>query len=837
MKKIYSHLLILILILPVVINTVPTKVHATGMPVIDFSVLGQAVKVDIKTVIEKTVKLAGKRLANKVLKKTLQKTINWSLTGFGPWGSDSNQPSYIQNRESLVKNIEDSKLIKLIDDETKKCDKGLCPYSKDLAKSLITEAKNDYKSTGTFDLDKVTPNWEKFTQGKFSEGGGWNTFESYISNPKNNSIGNYLTTKFELKQKKEESVSSFKEEATQNNGFMSIKKCVAYADGKEPTSEIDFSKFSKKTNGVSQDIGDIPKFDDRKVYSVVGDKVKYGLNVFELKTSMKISKESGYSMWEIIAPPVSESDNDYWKFVGKTNGGQITNNVSNVVEQTYALPGMTVDNCLRYEVTTPGQMAKDMLAKSLNSTIDKKIADTSTGDSLIDGLVDMASSLISNGLDKLITKATTKTSTQKIYQGGFADEGNTTFLGFDTGTLNNNAWYSDNLEYISIQDPSNPKKISDNLENDIKNTQDNINTIKESIELAKNISLGAKKLDRCLPGPDVGFESRLEESFQKASEPLQKVVSGTSKEDSDYYKDNAENLKKNREVKEKQITDTKKNMRTSIPSSILIMNKINSVIEEGQIQKALEIQLLKNEEVIDTLNSIKKMIESVPGTIQLSQQQINSLKEKYSIAQPNIPTLDVISENLSNRNELLFKYSYFDENNSDSLINICIEERRDFLTDEDVAKDLGRTLYCPWQTTKSGTSFDLDDGIKNFDAYHNYSFGDTVVYNGLIFKALKMLKVGISVNTNAGNGATPDSDAVPHPNNNGTDSSSWKYIGVYLNQNNTTHPFDPTRINILPQVGDKFNFIGLVLPIFSNGQDFKLRCDSFYRAESSNYQY
>lgn len=166
-----------------------------------------------------------KKVARKVLTKMTEKTVNWALTGF------KGEPFFVKDQGSFLSSIEDEITIKKIN-ELKACTEGGdCPYGRELAKSLITIEKNKtLTDADKFTLDKVNPNWREFTKGEsnsFSTGGGWKTFLAYTQNPKNNPLGNFISTSIELNEKKTQETTKIQNELNQNQGFLSLKKCVA----------------------------------------------------------------------------------------------------------------------------------------------------------------------------------------------------------------------------------------------------------------------------------------------------------------------------------------------------------------------------------------------------------------------------------------------------------------------------------------------------------------------------------------------------------------------------------------------------------------------------------
>lgn len=211
-----------------------------------------------------------KKVGRKVLVKMTEKTVNWALTGF------KGDPFYVKDQGSFINSIEDEVTIRKIN-ELKNCANGNCPYARDTAKALITIEKNKaLNEAAQFTLNKVDPNWREFTKGQpnsFSTGGGWKTFLAYTQNSKNNPLGNFVSTSIELNNKKAEETGKIQTELAQNQGFLSLKKCVKTA-GSGVTSGINtgsltnsggvgdvFDSFGNNINSAGQNAIDCLKYE------------------------------------------------------------------------------------------------------------------------------------------------------------------------------------------------------------------------------------------------------------------------------------------------------------------------------------------------------------------------------------------------------------------------------------------------------------------------------------------------------------------------------------------------------------------------------------------------
>ncbi len=659
-----------------------------------------------KQVVGEILKKVLKRLANKVLNKMLKKTVNWALTGFGPWeagGNAGGQPFYVQNSDSLMKNIKDQELIKTIQGIQDSCKNndgnGGCPYGKDLARSLVKEAiSGGQYHQQQFDLDKYSSTWQEFAnvsnpQG-FSQGGGWQTWEGMNSNPNNTPFGAYLTTAFKVSEKQQAGVGKQQQELANNNGFLSLRKCVAYEYGKEPTSEIDFSLFGKKGN--TQTIDDLGNGNTDPVFTTQGEEPTTITSDLPPGQSGGISTtglSGAGSTTGAYTGGTGTSSEDY----GISNG---TGNAYNdFFGSTYALPGMTVDNCTRYEVTTPGAIAKEQLGKVLTSTIDKQIADSTTGNTLLDSLVDMAAVFVEQGLDKLITKATTKKGDQQIYAGGI-EGGDVTYLGAGNGANTDSAWYSENgKDPIVIQDPYDPKKLHPDLIEGIKYTELELEQIDIILEMLRAQPQMYKQLDECLPGPDFGWEQRLKDEFSRSTKRLDKK----SQKDNKKGDKAQEAIARLERLRDQEISKTKLAMLKVIPNSIPILGKMTTITNLASDIRQAEQKLVSKTSALAILTAIEESLASESMT----NFELVELKKQYAGIMNSVSKEETLEDTLEDKQRIAADiFTSFDWSNPKSLISKCVEGRKT-VSDQMIGEDLGETLYCIWQTHDNHTSKDV----------------------------------------------------------------------------------------------------------------------------------
>lgn len=612
-----------------------------------------------------------KRLGAKVLQKTVKKTVNWALSGF------KGQPFYLQNEDSTLNNVAENELTQMLDALNKDCSGNeVCPFARSISKGLIQAHVQGNKDGGNkFNLNKILgPDYQEF-QNDFSKGG-WKGWEAFTQNPYNNPFGAYLSSSIELSQKQQEAATKIGTELNRNQGFLSLRKCVAYKDGAGPTKQITYASVKNTANNNK----------------------KYTYPFTDAGKSYMCNTKPNPDSWKCLGkdvetnPPCKNPNLKKSLFISGScisgNGQSVGAGIKDTFDDTYALPGATVDNCERYEVTTPGAIAKEQLAKSLNSTIDEQIAAKSTGSSILDSVVDMTANLISNGLDKLVTKQTNKSGQQNIYTGQIQ---NTIVLGNNGGSSSNSPWFVDTTGVV-IQDPNNLRKPSAEILDGIKDTQAEIALVNEAYTILQEMPYSLELLDKCMPGPDIGWEARFETEFERGSRKLNKK-SEKDKKKGERAADALSRLELFKELDKEKIKRELLNLDgKSIPIAPLLHARIKAGKDLG-IQSTVDEKSIKLASVLQNLKIIEEDIRS--GKKDLETDKIKFLEIKDIISNE-----ETINETRADLNALKRDVHYsFDKKNPSSLIAKCIEQRK--AKPEMVRQDNSRVLFNRWQWYKT----------------------------------------------------------------------------------------------------------------------------------------
>lgn len=691
MKRL-SKTLALLLITISVLGTVPQKTKAV-IPVIDaanqtVSWLQQAsnsisAAVDTWDKSNSVLVMALKRVAAKVLLKTTQRIVNWGTTGF------QGNPFYVQDQGSFFRSIADQQLANTVDEVLKeKCAGATCPYARTTAKALIKGYANE--QTGIkYNLNEIlgTTNAEKCKEGEIGAGG-WTCINALTQNPQNNFLGAYIEASREISDRTQEAIQGQKEELMQNNGFLSLRVCA--------------EKKPKNARGDTLEVGGGTRTYPHTTLS--------GKQVFCVE-----NPNSQAELWKCAGTctprdkELSETVRTQWEarkcydkksteVTDITAGLGIGN--STLGAGALGLNGdIKADDCARYETQTPGNLIKSQLDKALLIPIEDKLNAKSSGGTIVDMLVDLTANLLDKGLSSLVSKNTTR---RQIAQN--SSSGGNVFLGNTTST-----WYTGNLDSgLKLEDEINPGNPSTTLTEAIRLTEEELVVLNQIRTKSIRVPEETMRLDRCLPGPDVGWEQRLREEFQEETRRLERIA----EKDNNRGDRAEETLRQLKLFLEEQIQKTKFGLigvnGVNIPSASIILSRIAE--KDAFISRAEEVntRIAKKTSVLAILQDIERSIRSHPSSVASGQfvvnpsQNIGELRSRFRQIERDIGNEESL---LDVKGELdIFNQDFtrsFDRTSSDSLISRCTDERAQ--APDISSKDSAQKLFCEWDSLQTGT--------------------------------------------------------------------------------------------------------------------------------------
>lgn len=736
-----------ILLIPAILTILlyPLQNVSAGIPVIEAGPsLWQQIWNTISTTTDTSVSVWGqakevgkiivRKLADKVILNSTQKIVNWGLTGF------QGDPFYVRNQASLLENIDDQQLLQTVNAITQTntvnpydtykypssatgvsyfC-KTQPPTSTDasflssncktrsdidieikrnqnnntgklVAQSLVNtyvSGKESIEQKQKFNLDKVVgASWQDFANGDFSKGG-WDAWDSYTQNSYNNPFGNLIQNSIDLQEMQTEKKELQKQELIQNNGFLSLKKCVEYK-----TSNIQNAGLNTGTSGEK-------KSDYKYKFELISGSLTVYCKIIP-PPEEEFENQCRNSNSSLQSTCVATNRNTWSNKNCKTQQGlDAMNDGINTGIEGYTLASGEIDNCARYETTTPGNIINQQLTKALNAPLDKALGSAQSGSPIIDSLTNLASDLIFNGLNNLVSNIGNTSSSTSINSGG-------TII---TSQPSQGGWYQPNGPIVILEDTTKPGTASKELLDTIQKTETEISLLSSTRELLQTFPVKTQLLDQCLPGPDFGWKNRLDDEFRKSTLHLDKKAN----KDNDKGDDAVEALNRLESYKEDDANNVKLSLLgfngQNIASATLISDRINQVTNIGTQTQEVVDMLVKRTSALAILQDIKNKIAQNPSKIvsgifiQNENQNNEELQKSYSQISGSV-TNEVTLDDSQARYDLLKKddSNSFSRSNPDSLLSRCINERK--VRPDLVGKDQGQTLFCSWQTSvPSGTT-------------------------------------------------------------------------------------------------------------------------------------
>ena len=279
-------------------------------------------------------------LAKNQLTAMTKSTMNWVTSGFG------GDPMYVQNMNSFMNNITGSILEKELSVYN---DLGLYPYGSNYARGAVGSYKSsmnfansmkqnltNYLNFGGLGNDaaslitgKTTPNANLYYN-NFGAGG-WDGWLAFTQIPQNNPLGFNIKMTQDIANKQETQKEQTKTELVTNKGVLDQKKCVKYAKSlKSAVNSITASKSAADAN-----------------YNTLYDAY--------------LRAESEYN--DIVYTPT--------RFEEEAAAKQALLDAWTAVEDASSVTALnsdgTPDDCVEWQVITPGSVIQDKISTYVNS--------------------------------------------------------------------------------------------------------------------------------------------------------------------------------------------------------------------------------------------------------------------------------------------------------------------------------------------------------------------------------------------------------------------------------------------------------------------------------------
>ncbi len=393
---------------------------------------------------------AAKQLANQLLDKTLEQTLNWATNGF------DGEPGFINNWDGFLKDTQHD----------------VISGSLNQANAIAQKTFTDLGGTGSF--DNIT---------------------DYASLAQKN-YGIKSSGKLDATRSVVASVASFGARELNIDPLS-----VIIGGNNETLSKITGSEEAKEA--AKTDIS-VAGWDG---YIAFADPHNTELGVQSLVTgalSNKVNEETENTIDNVQTPQ---------KFLDKKE----------CLEYRTLAGGS--EECIRYETTTPGSVVAGRVNQVLGKEYDLAVSADGLEAVLLRALNKLTTSLIDNGLNSLYNKVESvfgensnsnnfNSVTQSDYDVLGVSGGSTSNLGGGTRTVNRSTGgaLQQAPDGIHRGFPE-VEEIRPTLEEGLENTNAILETFDEVGTALRGITDSVKMLDRCIPGPDHGWEQRQRELF------------------------------------------------------------------------------------------------------------------------------------------------------------------------------------------------------------------------------------------------------------------------------------------------------------------------------------
>ncbi len=622
---------------------------------------GTTAGVQIKNLAKDIFKKVLSQIARKVTLNMTQELINWGATGF------KGDPFYVRDQKSFLKSIGDQQMNTFITEVSSQAQQYGSPFAEGIAKDLISKYSSSFANKSAFSLDDfvgaVNPGATLDNYYEDFNTGGWSTWFNQNLIQANNPIGAKILAENEIASRLNTAIDTQKEELLQNNGFLSMKKCVAYKDTDGNTSSTPVQNW---------------------YYTSVNDNLQnFDVGPFASQSTCTADSDSNQNVVE-QCHEVSSYDSGLGNLA---DGSEYFNDLGVVFGDG------AVDNCARYETTTPGSVISEQIKKVTTSPLEQAIQANGTGSVLADSIVNLASGVITQGLNNLIGSAVSSSTDDSGGPGS-----NATYVANGSGF----SWDTGTEASVDLEDQINLGQASEQLLSDIDNTQLELDSLEKSRDLLITFPAKTLTLDQCNPGPDQGWQGRLNKSYQSATRKLNK------KSDNDTNNgDNAvaalNRLDNDLDTEIRYISDSMVGPET-ISSSALIVDQVKRSSYFRNRLDETRNAISKKIRVLALLNDMKSTVEEHPSTlvdgvvVAPDSQNLSDMKKQYASIQDEIgndTTVAAADAEFSLNTKEDFRA--FQTTNPDSLISKCISQKAQNI--EVAAKDTAQLLFCRFQNT------------------------------------------------------------------------------------------------------------------------------------------
>ncbi len=611
-NKVFASFIIILIIMPSVLLTSPSKAHA--IPVEEVGPVGWFNKLTsfftAKTAVEQSIDttLHIKDFAKEVLREVLrafarklltqmtQATVAWINSGF------HGSPLFVERPGAFFKDIgkyEIKKLVQILGYDTRKY-----PFGKSIAINTIESYKRQFEINAQYSLNKVIRDQRELDRyrNNFSAGG-WNGF-LINTRPQNNYVGFYLLSQDELARRlqgtAQNEAEGIRDTLQQGLGFLSPQTCPSNPKYNNLKNQFNQPNFKPSKPAPKFTCGEVPPSTDTAAYEAYN------------------KCEELYRYNEVLYESEVLEEQAKWNETNSCPGGLVS--------------------------TTPGSVVASQITNALGTSFRTTELGTAMGNSLSAIFDALLNKFLSTGLNALGNKISGN--------GGNNDRDDFDYYGHSLGTTSNGGTTSGGLDWNGADENIILSDFKREVQNAIDNANKELKFITNSdpnvpgfLQLFDVNTLRTQELDTCLPGPNFDWESRVDSEVQRKNSTEAVTTLANS------YKS--------------WLPDK---IRAALPSSAEFFSSVNSIKKTNETRDALRARediirntLVKLESIKTGLSSITtqpvKGSEAEKNMVRLKQRMLGMLVDlstgtSVAEAQNN---LDDIKDNINNLNLLTTK--------------------------------------------------------------------------------------------------------------------------------------------------------------------------------------
>ncbi|TSC77985.1 MAG: hypothetical protein G01um101424_119 [Parcubacteria group bacterium Gr01-1014_24] len=632
--KFISVLLIISIIMPAVLFSRPQKADAqfSGW-VSDFFAPFTAGSTGVSAGVNTTetafsIKNFAKDIAQQVLmaiaRRSLQEitksTVNWINTG--RWGN----PLFLENPNSFFRDIAKYEVRTFVD--MIGYDPLRYPFGRNIALSTIDTFKRKFEDNAQYSLSKVIndPILLRDYRNNFNVGG-WNGFLINTQYPQNNYIGFQMLATEELARRTtglaQNKAEEINKKLQQGMGFLSPQICRSNPNYPPATNPYNPPVF-KETPWAPPPVSDLSYAVDANgnfIYDANGNPV----------------------------PDQSRSRYDLYK-----SNWERTNQINREnFNKKYDCPEGLIN-------TTPGGVVANQITTAMSSVVRNKELAAAMGNSISAILDTLLSKFMGDGLSALTSKVNPKPP---------ADDWS--YLGNTLGSPSNNFgndWSVGPDEVIVLSD------FKTAIDDGINNTETELQLMGDLTQLLSEIWPEARKLDICIPGPNIGWQDRTTEEMTRNSKGLQ----GEANKDSGEKSVQAGLVLKELKFAVNLFKDWINNkMITELPNSVIYMDAVDEIHDLAQQsdeltdKKRAKTQALARLKAIETALNNTERFSTQPAPGSTGEIILISLKKQYNATRNAVSNSFTIGDT---QNELAIAKGK--KANLEKLVTECVAERK-----------------------------------------------------------------------------------------------------------------------------------------------------------------